>query len=104
MIRVELRNSAGRTIDEIRDAGALRGLIPPVSDERFACWRFVDPHGETVFNHLQMPILRREIALLRPMASDGASGVDVNHILDLIEDLAASRLGVLHRYLRFVAE
>lgn len=103
-MRIELRNSAGRTLDEVRDAGVLHELIPSVNDERFVCWRFVDPHGETVFNHLQLPILRREIALLRPSASSSASRIDVDHILDLIDDLAASRTGVLHRYLRFVPD
>jgi hypothetical protein len=107
LIRVELTDAAGRTIEQIRDGGALRDLIPAVSDERFACWRFVDPYGETVFNHLQLPILRREIALLRPSANPqraSAHRIDVDHILDLIEDLAASRTGTLHRYLRFVGE
>jgi hypothetical protein len=102
-LRVELTDGAGRTIDEIRDGGALRALIPMVNDERFACWRFVDPYGETVFNHLQLPILRREIVLLRP-GSERVKSVDVDRILDLVEDLAANRSGVLHRYLRFVAE
>jgi hypothetical protein len=106
-LRVELRNDAGRTIEQIRDAGVLHDVIPPVSDERFTCWRFIDPYGETVFNHLQLPILRREIALLRTSAyplPPSAHGIDVFHILDLIEDLAASRTGTLHRYLRFVGE
>jgi hypothetical protein len=102
-LRVELTDGAGRTIDEIRDGGGLRELLPTVNDQRFACWRFVDPYGETVFNHLQLPILRREIALLRP-GSERVKSVDVDHILDLVEDLAANRSGVLHRYLRFVAE
>lgn len=106
-MRIELRTGTGRTIDEIRDAGVLRELIPPVNDERFACWRFVDLHGETVFNHLQLPILRREIALLRPAANPGqtmTTEVDVDRILNLVEDLAANRSGSLHRYLRFVPE
>jgi hypothetical protein len=105
-LRVELRNDAGRTIEQIRDAGVLHDVIPPVNDERFTCWRFVDPYGETVFNHLQIPILRREIALLRPGANlpAGARGIDVDHILDLVDDMAASRMGTLHRYLRFIGE
>ena len=106
-IRIELRNGAGATIDKVRDAGVLAELVPPVNDERFACWRFVDLNGETVFNHLQLPVLRREIALLRPEANPGrvlSTDVDVDHILNLIEDLAASRSGSLHRYLRFVPE
>jgi hypothetical protein len=106
-MRVELMNEDGRTIHHIRDGGVLSTLIPEVIDERFTCWRFIDPFGETVFNHLQMPILRREIAMLRPAVNPKPRpphAIDRDHILDLIEDLAATRTGTVHRYLRFVAE
>jgi hypothetical protein len=101
LLRFELQNGAGRTIDQIRDGGLLHELIPVVSDERFTCWRFVDPYGETVFNHLQLPIFRREIDLLRPT---NGTRQEVEHILDLVDDLAAVRAGDIHRYLKIVGD
>jgi hypothetical protein len=34
-----------------------------------SCLRFIDPYGDTLFNQLQLPALRRELESLRPHIS-----------------------------------
>ncbi len=62
MIRVFVQDENGREVSEAIDVSA--ALIARPGDLRFTCLRFVDPYGDTVFNHLQLPSLRDDIRLL----------------------------------------
>lgn len=52
----------GRDIgDMVADTEGAIGLsLPDPSDSAFICLRFVDPYGDTIFNHLQAAVLLRE--------------------------------------------
>ena len=55
-IHVSLRNEKGVAVkpELINKTGLLQRIIPPISDDSFSCLRFIDWHGFTIFNNLQM--------------------------------------------------
>jgi hypothetical protein len=51
---VEIRDEQGEVLDRAHDSGQLAALAAEVADDPwFACLRFVDPYGDTVFNARQ---------------------------------------------------
>ena len=58
----------GGTFDS---AGDFDRLVPMFDDTSFICWRFIDPHGKTVFNRHQMPDFIAELDRLMPDAKPG---------------------------------
>ena len=54
-----------------------RPPLPGVDDTRFACLRFVDPYGDTVFNQLQIPVVLQDLRLLAttPLGKDQLSQI-----------------------------
>jgi hypothetical protein len=50
--------------------GRLSWLLSIADLDRTACLRFIDDYGETVFNRLQLPVLRDELIRLRPLITD----------------------------------
>lgn len=44
----------------------LQSALPPDT----LCLRFIDTHGDTVFNHLQMPTLHAELERAKPLITD----------------------------------
>lgn len=55
-IHVSIRNERGIKIkpELMNKTGSIHLIIPPISDDNSPCLRFVDWHGFTVFNNLQM--------------------------------------------------
>jgi hypothetical protein len=64
-----------------------------------ACVRFIDPHGDTVFNQLQLPILIAEVRSALDKVSDPSRQAAFSALIRFLE---ASREG--HIYVRFVGD
>ena len=69
----------------------------PIEDNSFPLLRYVDPYGNTVFNHLQMPQLLEEIDLLIGRCADEESKGLLENVRELAEKCRKSN----HLYLRF---
>jgi hypothetical protein len=51
---VEVRDERGEVLDRVHDTGQIAALAAEVAEDPwFACLRFVDPYGTTVFNAAQ---------------------------------------------------
>ena len=77
-----------------------RPPLPGVDDTRFACLRFVDPYGDTVFNQLQIPVVLQDLRLLAttPLGKDQLS--QIRGIEARIEAYVQNP----HFYLRFIGD
>ena len=58
---IELRAENGTVLDQVLDEGAIARLSQSAPFDDTACLRFVDPHGNTVFNPAQAAVLRSEL-------------------------------------------
>ena len=81
-------------------AGDFDRLLPSWDDATFACWRFIDPEGDTFFNCLQMPVFIEELDRLLPQAKPGP---ERNGMLRL-RTMAEFSLLRPHQYLVFVGD
>jgi hypothetical protein len=98
---VRLETERRDLIDQVFDAFHVLGtLLPPREDTSFACLRYIDRCGDTVFNRLQItPFL---VEWERVQAA--ASGEETRRLLERIEDLARRCQRAHHLYLRFVGD
>jgi hypothetical protein len=87
-------NRIGSVVDPY---GGLNRCLP-LGDQSFPLLQFVDPYGNAVFNHLQMPQLLEELQLLRSRCPDQ----ELQSLLEKIRDLAEQCTH--HLYLRFVGD
>lgn len=86
---------------EVGDPGnLLHRLLPSHGDGGYYCLRFVDWYGDTVFNGIQIPIVRSELARIR----EQARGDQEHALLGAIDDLAIRAQSDVHLYLRFVGD
>jgi len=60
-------------------------ILPRRDDVRFACLRFVDPYGDTVFNCLQFPVLLEELQLLLGETVDSEHRASIEGIEKLVK-------------------
>ena len=85
-----LESESGETVERLEDReGLVNRLIPPMSEQSFQCWRFIDEYGDTVFNRQQMPQFLAELALIRDRTGDAAP----RRVLEDIEALYAGAEG-----------
>jgi hypothetical protein len=73
---------------------------PLPSDTRFACLRFVDPYGNTVFNRLQAECALSELNLLRTAFEDPERIREIDQLISLAQTAA----GQPHLYLKFIGD
>jgi hypothetical protein len=96
-----LESESGETVERLEDReGLVNTLIPPMSEQSFQCWRFIDEYGDTVFNRQQMPQFLAELAVIRDRTGDAAP----RRVLDDIEALAFRCRDEVHLYLRFYGD
>jgi hypothetical protein len=95
MLRVVVQDEEGNEISEGVDLSS--SILPPLTDTRFVCLRFVDEYGDTVFNQLQIPIVLEELAVLKVSTEDRAS-------VEEIEVLARICQQEPHLYLKFIGD
>ena len=98
-INVFLRTGQKETVDQaVFDCFAVARLVPALDDDSSSCLRFVDPYGDTIFDHLRVPVLARELRRVR----DGATESQVRSMLDDLISLA-ERCGT-SEYLWFIGD
>lgn len=90
---------------ELRRYSDYRGFLLRMLDrlpdlEKTHCLQYIDPYGDTVFNALQAPVLRREIELLQGKAQSDEECEVLDNLLSLIDDAQKEP----HRYLRLVGD
>ena len=91
----------GKAIEEIPDLESLLSrFFPSWDDESYHFLRYIDPWGETVFNHLQMDELISELRRVRLKASTE----EERAFVDAIEGLAARSKEGDGMYLKFLGD
>lgn len=98
MIRAVLNDEKGIEIGDALDFPS--GMLPSIDDQEFFCMRFIDPYGDTVFNHLQVPTVLKDIECLKAR--------ELTHeergIVRDLEALCHLCLDEPHIYLKFIGD
>ena len=85
-ISVRIESESGDVEAEVSDPAELtQSLLPEPSDVAWACLRFVDRAGATVFNQLQVPALISELQRRLAELDDPDVKEHVGEILQLVE-------------------
>lgn len=95
---IRLEDWNGRAEQELFDLeNVLSRLLPSWEDREFHCLRYIDPWGNTVFNHLQMDEFIEELKRIRGNASTEVERAFV----DAIESMAVRCKESGELYIRF---
>src|ERR1700747_1601670 len=98
-IRLETRD--GKTPEEIPGLeGLLSRFFPSWDDQTYHFLRYIDPWGETVFNHLQMDELIFELRRIRQKADTE----EQRAFVDAIEGMGGGRQDGEGLYLKFMGD
>ena len=65
-----------------------------------SCLRFADPYGDTVFNHLQIPVLIGEVQALAETAPDPEARSALRSLITFLDQARDQR----HIYVRFFGD
>ncbi len=98
MITVVLQDLTGKRIGNAVDLAW--PMLPAETDSRFACLRFVDPYGDTVFNGIQAPYLEADLQLL---IREGRNQDEIAIIEQLLA-LASVCQDHPHLFVRFIGD
>lgn len=98
MIRVVVQDEKGNEIGQAVDVST--AVIAQPGDPRFACLRFVDPYGDTVFNTLQLAPLLKDIRLLRELPNAIENEAAFRQVEALIERCQTEP----HLYLKLIGD
>ena len=88
----------GDVLEQFDGAGFPGEVLRSVPTDA-ACLRFIDPYGDAVFNHLQVPVL---IAELEAMTANETNADLRARLASVVAFLAASV--EVHRYVRFAGD
>ncbi|MGN6758085.1 MAG: hypothetical protein ACTHMJ_17030 [Thermomicrobiales bacterium] len=80
--------------------GVLARSLPGLDDASSYCLRFVDPYGQTVFNHLQLTQFLAEVEQIRA----NARTPDEARMFERIEELVELCRSKPHRYFKFYGD
>lgn len=69
-------------------------------ESEFACLRFIDPNGDTIFNQIQLPWLLADLCRLRARC---ASALQIEPIAQL-DQVVECAIGKPHIYVRFIGD
>ena len=100
MISIEITDENGEVLesfDGYLGIGALVDAAP--KDSR--CLSFIDPYGDTVFNALQLPVLKAELLAVVAGIAPTPERAVLARLADFV-DVAMSRQP--HAYLKFVGD
>jgi hypothetical protein len=96
-LNVELRDEHGAAMVQIVGVTG-PWTLPPVENDR-SMIRFVDPYGDTIFNHLQAAELCTELMSLLP-----GLPADERTVIESIAELAQRCANEVHTYLWFIGD
>jgi hypothetical protein len=71
-----------------------------IVEESGTCVRFIDPHGVTIFNQLQLPVLMAELETAALEAQDPGHLAVLRTVLEFLEQGRGER----HTYVRFFGD
>jgi hypothetical protein len=98
---IQLEDQQGKVLEEIPDLESLLArLFPSWDDDTSHCLRYIDPWGETTFNHLQMDEVISELRRIRKKTAVEAERA----FIDAIEGMATRCKEGEHRYLKFLGD
>ena len=101
---IRLENRDGKAVEEIPDLESLLSrFFPSWDDLTYHFLRYIDPWGETVFNHLQMDELIFELRRIRQKADTEEQRAFVDAIEGMAGSLQRRRRAVLEIYGRLAA-
>jgi len=100
VIRVESERGEVRSPEVSDQEFALNLLLPRLSDHSFACLRFIDPYGQTVFNRMQIATFLEEVGRIRQTEQSP----EALRLLDSIDLLAIQVRDGVHLYLKFYGD
>ena len=100
-IDVRLETEGSRILDSVEDgSNCIARFLPQLADKSFACIRFIDPYGETVFNGMQIDDFLEEWKRARPLAktpSQEEAWMAVGRMASRCKD-------DVHLYLKFIGD
>ena len=100
-IDVRWENESGELLAELSDPGHLvRRFLPPFDASEFACLRFVDPAGDTVFNQAQIVEVVHELERLSAKHRDPRVEAHLNAVLEFVRQA----VGKTHTYIKFFGD
>jgi hypothetical protein len=97
---INLEDENGNIIDSIEDNGLLSHFIPPTSDKKYCCTKYINLWGDTVFNVLQMDDLILEILSVKTESQNR----EVKELIDRIVQLAEKCKREVHTYIKFYGD
>ncbi len=101
-IDVVLLDERGSELSEaVQDrAGVIAHSLPELTDTSFACIRFVDPYGDTVFNRLQAAVAVEEWDRLETTFSERGASTLWADVRNLLVHCSQEP----HTYVRFIGD
>lgn len=88
-ILVHLRDRSGNVIGQAGEwEGAVPAYFPDFEHETFLTIRYIDPYGNTIFNHLQMAPVIAELHVLREHAKNETQRRMMDGVIGLAEECA----------------
>ena len=97
-LRVTLQDENGEEMAAIDDpTNLLHDALPHRDDPRFRFANTIDWYGDTVFNRLQVELLRKEWALLIKESADE----ETETLLKQIDELLCRCASEVHTYVKF---
>jgi hypothetical protein len=99
-ISIQLEDEGGNIEGESLEDTFLFRTIPLATDSSYACLRFIDPYGNTIFNRLQMPVLIDELDRIARAAETREDKLFLKELLKLAKRCRDE----VHLYLRFIGD
>jgi hypothetical protein len=97
-IEAQLRNERGEII-EVVSGVCLQPIVPAMDDVSSPCLRFIDPHGDTMFNAWQAQPLRDEL-LAGVSTVDETTRPAIEGVISMLDRCAQG----VHLYVWFVGD
>ncbi|CUS39752.1 hypothetical protein COMA1_90040 [Candidatus Nitrospira nitrosa] len=99
-ITIQLEDESGNPEGELLLDTFLFLAIPQATNSSYACLRFIDLYGNTIFNRLQIPVLIEELHRIADIAKTNEDKQFLTKLLTLTEKCRAKP----HLYLRFIGD
>ncbi len=99
MIDVRRQDERGNELARYMDAAVVSEILGQ-ADPDGRCLAFIDPYGDTTFNQLQLPVLLREMQLVRDQLPDG----ELRSRADDLMKFLRLALDEVHTYIKFIGD
>jgi len=90
----------GEVIARFDKGGSIDLRIVRDAPDTSCCLRFIDPYGDMVINHIQLPVLTSELVELSKRSSDPGLKHSIRKLVEFLEEGSSKP----HIYIRFVGD